>query len=850
MILDDMRSYGKKEDRHEKKRAIPRERSSHGKKAREEKNFEIVQEEKYFANSFWKPAERPGWLSSKKFGVTLLILGVIFLFTISLINLIVLELSGALFLGGLLVVMLFMINVKIPISRLLFSRRHQHEVKELEINNNYEYSFESHKDVLFIRNGQNIIVVGLFRVKGVPITLVGILERFVRSNFELQLPLIWIHRQEPVPPDEVLEFPAITEDKRNEFESMLPHELTRELEKHGGIWNERIIFGSYRSLPLNRDSESRRELLRNQVLADLAEIRSAFRQTYSHVILEPLRGKDLITGYQLSIQGGAPASFYVTGYEAVNQFLQIPQIVAKSMDSHFPVECITPTRVPHDVRLGKAFSTEFHKVEVPAGLISGDMSKGVLVTGGTLQQRFTTNTKLVHSAAERGINYLIITNNAEWCKMLDLIPSACFLRLGEELILNPLDPDESELVEYSHLLMQVFAQCFPLPAHSCQQLAGLITQCFVQEGIPDMEILASKILDLTTIPRPGPTRELLGAVYNFLNNFHVGKVSRMLGGTNIPIKKLVRGINIVEIDIKNQKYQQFLILCFLAKVLSYNHGDPDHKLMVLVDTGDLLVPLDPLTQTARDAEQYLLDWVRRFRDQEVGLHLSIQAPSRFSKGILNAFQNVIAHRTKPDEDVQKLRDLLQLLPNHVVLSQGVRHDNWNSQYLKTLPDGFVFLKRHDIDHGFPVRIAALDLTWTHLWSSEEIEARLRKFFPGWLPPAPDKRPLLLRDFERDIKVVDDLLSLLDEYNRLGMTSLLSSLNSNPEIDIDRPYLQQLLYRLIHYGYIKPHTRDDGRGHQYNSFEILDKGRELHMNYISWVVERLRTTSSSQERGTS
>jgi len=360
-----------------------------------------------------------------------------------------------------------------------------------------------------------------------------------------------------------------------------------------------------------------------------------------------------------------------------------------------------------------------------------------------------------------------------------------------------------------------------------------------QREIADMGLLAEKIGNLLSDVNPGMTREL-GVVYKFLTNLRLGKISTMLGATNIPLQNLVQGINILEIDVKNQKHLQFLTLSLLAKILAYSRSNLDQKVMVLVDIGDVLVPLDPLSQSARDAEQYLLEWVRRFRELgNVGLHLSIESPSRFTKVVLNSFPNILAHRTTSHEDIKRIRDLLQFLPDNVVFSKGVRHENWARESLKRLPPNRLFMKHPNINNSFSMDLVPLNLNLSRSSSSEEIRARLKKFFPDWTPTAPDTRPVLEQDFPRNSKVVSALISLLRDYDKLTTTSILASLNSSPEIDLDKPILDRLLFRLIEFGYLIRAEWADRRRHRHFSFQLTDKAKKVYKDYLDVLEERVR-----------
>jgi len=364
-----------------------------------------------------------------------------------------------------------------------------------------------------------------------------------------------------------------------------------------------------------------------------------------------------------------------------------------------------------------------------------------------------------------------------------------------------------------------------------QLLSGAISRSLgdSEEALYNLDVFKGKIDEFSSSPR-ADARELW-TINNFLDNIRQGKMGLMLGSTNISLDKLMQGIRIVEIDLKDQKYLQFLVLCYLAKVLSFSRSNPDHPFMVLIDIADYLAPLDPQTQPARDNEQYFLQWLRRFQEQQVGLHLSLKTPSRFTPTVLSHFQTVLAHQITTYDDIRAMHDLLQFLPDHIVLSREVRHDNWQPDFLKNLPPPLLLLKRPDINNPFPIELTPLNLSRSHVWTGEEIAARLKTFLLDWTPPAPDLRPLLERDFGPDSAVIRDILTLLKEYEQLGEQAILSSMNSQAGRDLEMARLQWLLNRLAQYGYIKPSEWDDGRGHRRHNYKVSSKGLELYTQYI-------------------
>ena len=811
------------------------------------------QENEYqFARSFWRPADPPQALHwNAKFGFTLLICMFMVIIGIQLIP-IMLNHQLWVFLS-ILVITLIIVNLNLSRASFLFwlKWRKYNQVKRVKECNALEFSFlNGVDDVLYIKTDRSLTVMGLYKVWAISIEFKGDFEDVVRSLYRQQIPFYMVLTQGPIKTEEILEEnnPIVSEDARIEYTNIFersPQEMRSRLDNRGGIWAASMVIGTHHSISREKDNEYARLMLYEAIKEDLSKIKVAFKPKYPYTRLKLLRGKDLVSTFKLLAAGDAKASFYFSGYELADHLLGVPQILSKSLGYHHPAEFIVPTKIYYDVGpIGRAYETENLRDEVPAGLLAHDMRKGVLVAGGTVEQRFRTNTKLVHETVKNGGNYLIITANPEWRRLLDLIPNAQVFALGNDLTYNPLDAENNDYGEYAAILTQAFSQTFQLSTWAYEEIKELIFESFADKENPELFDLKEKIESIILEPRTDVYKELR-TVQKFLANANRDKMGLIFGQRTIPFNVLTKGCNIIELNVGIQDQLQFIFLCILAKTLAYAHNHPDQKFMVLVDFGDFLISSEPHNYKTQQQRSYFLEWVQRFRQNNVGLHLSLQALSHFPPEALHNIQTVLAHKITPYNDVQIMRDLLQLLPERIVHSRKARHANHQIEYLKNLPTNQIILKRPDITRPFTVIIMGLDFRNTHVWTPEEIRARVKRILPGFIMPEPDQRPLLERDFPRNTKIVRDLLSLLQEYPALGTTALLSSLNSDPQNDLDKPELELVLGRLQMNGYVRM-AESEYRGRQRYTYEITDKGRELYMNYLRLLKRRLRELSGEQK----
>ncbi len=531
----------------------------------------------------------------------------------------------------------------------------------------------------------------------------------------------------------------------------------------------------------------------------------------------------------------------MNGSEGVHHFLQLPSIITKSMEYHYPAEFIVPTYIPFDIGpIGYTFETEFERQEVEVGLRVEDLFNNILVVGGNSKDRFGTNFRLVYETAmtERA-NYLVITTNQQWRRLLDLIPEARVFRVVEDLTINPLDVEGGDVNEHAINIAQAFAQVFHLSPLGKEHLLEMVQNLLITPSIfPDLEALRGTIMNLMKEPYHPAKREF-STLFEFLQNIQHGKPSLVFGQSSVPFQTLMQGVTIIEIDLKIQQQIHFIIHCLLAKLLTYGESHPDQHSMVLIDIADVLMPIDGNAYRSSDIERYLLDWLARFQQGNIGLHLGLQFPSRYPKVAMNYFQTILSHRITPWEDLKIISNLLQLLPDRLVHSRE-RKNNYQEEFLKTLPSNILILKRSDLTNAFPVQLSEQTIFRdTHVWTSQEIQNRINALSPAWNPPDIVPKTVLEINFGTDAHLIQLILFAINDHPKISRQGLLSFLNGDTSVDIDMPTLYFLLNRLVRLNYIIAEEWET-RGHIHASYKLTEKGETIYNAYL----EKLRVRSQT------
>lgn len=800
---------------------------------------------------FWNPVPEPSQLSvsQRTFGailIGLIIGGLGFWLMVAIPS----NQGGALVLIGVLIGILSVVNV-IPsmpaaVLRLSRYRRKYTDISPIEPVEQLSYYLSAEKDVLLVEDKRHIIGLGLLRMRAIPRRLRGDFERLIRDLYRMQTPMFWGYTQVPGEMEDIVnDNEILIEETRQYYKTLTSDKKEAKAEDLGGMWLGRLIIGTHFAIPTHIQNEAAVHTIIQTVKTNLQKVSKSINLAYPHIILEPLVDNELVKSHQILMAGGGKISFVATGLEIAETFIQIPKIAKKSIASHPAAEFNTPTKLSFDFQIGQTWETECEGKERPVGLYFADLQKGLLVVGGTTEQRFLTNLKIVYESLIQEKNYLIITTNPAWRRLLDLWPTACVLRLGDDLTVNPMDSENT--ADYLEILSEAFAQTFHLSNLGFKQLQNEVKACMSDtHSTPTLAHLKDKLQTKLMDSRAGSNIEL-ETICQFLQSIEYNKIATVMGGTMIPIEDLLKRTTILEIDLEGHLEIQFLSLCLIAKVLAHVWTHPKQEGLLLIDIEDYIAPIGQQNYRVREAAPYLLNWIRIFKKREMGLHLSLPFPSQLDFDLLKTFEVVLAHKLTFDEDMRLMYDLLQFSQDQQVHSQA-RKVNWQPQYLKKLKPNMLMTKLHSKADPFPIERIAEDLNGTHIWIPEELQHRLNQYMPTWKQPQPKPRSQIEQNFGERTPIVLSLLALLMQYETLSNQGLLSALNSDPRRELDMEDLNKILSVLVKEDYIVPNEWDDGYHHQHYSYQLKGRGRELYENHLETLKKELENAATKIGNG--
>ena len=93
--------------------------------------------------------------------------------------------------------------------------------------------------------------------------------------------------------------------------------------------------------------------------------------------------------------------------EATPTFVDLATFMTKGLVVKPPAEYVSPS-VEYDLKLGRVIETEVYKKDVDAGLRAEHLPRGILVAGGSQEERTATNLSIIHEASKLGWNLSLI----------------------------------------------------------------------------------------------------------------------------------------------------------------------------------------------------------------------------------------------------------------------------------------------------------------------------------------------------------------------------------------------------------------------------------------------------------
>ncbi|MEX2704602.1 MAG: hypothetical protein Q6352_004985 [Candidatus Freyrarchaeum guaymaensis] len=511
--------------------------------------------------------------------------------------------------------------------------------------------------------------------------------------------------------------------------------------------------------------------------------------------------------------------------------MDLATFMTKGLTVKPAAEFVSPS-VSYDFKLGRVIETEVYKEDVDTGLRVEHLHRGILVAGGSQEERTATNLTIVYEASKLDWNYLIIDTKKQYRRLIRMNPETRVYPSGS-ICVNPLDPEDSSVSEYVSLLLRLFQVLWDLTNRQSIGLNEALRSVYEQrdgDEPPTLEDLRNVLIGQSSskLRTPQERSEIEGLIRAVTGLVLSQESPAINGPSTMPFRELTTNPTVIEISPKDQLFSSFFKGLMIVKALATDKG----RYSILLDDAEEVfknIRFGWRTQQVYFQES-LTHWVDRLKNMRVGLHLSTSLPRLIYYPVRPLLETQIFHRLVSGEDMKIAGDLMGLEEHAPGIHSEKRERLYQRTYLRYLKKGEALLHQPDLPAGFPVTLHYSAGVHSRTPSDQEIKRRLDEFYPvrdihaEGLPST-----VLERDIRSQAEDAVKILELLHEYPQLSLTNIVQSL----KVEVDPEKLKYLVDKLKDLEYLKE-TLEVWKSKAKRVYSLTLKGKQALKEYTQFT----------------
>lgn len=463
-------------------------------------------------------------------------------------------------------------------------------------------------------------------------------------------------------------------------------------------------------------------------------------------------------------------------------------------------EFVSPS-VEYDFKLGKVIETETYKQDVDIGLKINHLARGIMVAGGSQEERNATNLSIIFEASKFDWNYLIIDTKKQLRRLINMNPETRVYP-SKSICINPLDPEGSSISEYISLLLRLFQVLWDLTNRQSIGLSEALRSVYEkqEEGVaPTLEDLRNALINQSSSKlRTTQERSEIEGLIRGVTGLVLSEESPTINGrSTMPFRDLTSNPTVIEISQKDQLFSSFFKGLIIIKALATDSG----MYSIFIEDAEEVfknIRFGWGTQQVYFQES-LTRWVDSLKDMKVGLHVSTSLPRLVYGPVRPMIETQIFHKLVSSEDIEVACDLMGLEENAPGIHSLKRERLYQGTYFKYLKEGEALFHIPDLPTGFPVTLHYSKGVTSRIPSDQEIRERLEELYPPQNITAVSLPSTMLeRDLRNEIGGAVKILELLKEYPQLSLTNIVQSL----KVEVDPEKLRYLIEKLKDLEYLK------------------------------------------------
>ncbi len=586
------------------------------------------------------------------------------------------------------------------------------------------------------------------------------------------------------------------------------------IEKRTGIWKTflTISTSSYKFTNASTIGELIKDFyeLEDKLYYNAKNMMNVFQKNFKKLMLTPLQGQLLISGFHSeciknasSRLGGTHLTYVYFQGKKLKELTNLAHQFKKGIDTRIAAEFNTPLHLENFITIGHTINTEYLENETPSGFTLNQL-KQLLITNGISEDREFLKMKIAAELIKANISCVIFDYTGEWSRLIRtyensrLEDSFLHFKLGQSFNLNLINSGieyESNNLEYLSYFYDAFALAFKASKHTIDLLQKTIRE----NQKLDWGSIALDVEVKQTWAKNYHADNLVNLFKDFLDQSVFFSDKALEYENDIAPLDFIKSDKTVIIDfslLKNLEQKTFAAFVILSKFIHYtNHSRNYHKKIFCIPHIDLF-----FDQQYIDYNKSLVNYskinkfLKPLLQRGFGFIFSANQIHYLHPNLFNYVRNIITFQATDSRDIAVIKNNLCLQDLHGTgYYSSKRNETYQIQYLMSMRNHEVIVKRDDIYQPYPVEIDCKKLVKTLPLSDEKIYSHMKR--QGYNLKQSEKK---LRDklketiFEKDFGIYSDFIEDIKLF--LNAIKTIHNIGNLPEKKLKTELLKYIYRR--------------------------------------------------------
>ncbi|MHA2128147.1 MAG: hypothetical protein ACXACO_05805 [Promethearchaeota archaeon] len=605
------------------------------------------------------------------------------------------------------------------------------------------YKVNNIRDTLYIHIN-NVLLLGIkiFNLKNAVQTSFAMPDKFFRAMNNQKTPFVYTVNATPIESKEFKKKCAkqLNDKTKGELEGIVYYPILEEptiwyknpdaeylnwVERRTGIWKTcmTVSTSSYKFTNAFKIEELREDFydLEEALHYNATNMAKVFQQNFKKFFLTQLQNQKLISAFQsecfkntvFRLNGTHLNQVYFQG-KKLTESTNLANEFRKGVETRIAAEFNSPLYLENFITIGHTINTEFLEKEIPSGFTFKQLRQ-LLITNGTSLDREHLKMKIVTHLIKADIPSLVFDFTGDWSKLINYFKntryedSFLYFKAGQSFNLNLINSgikyDTSNL-EYLNYFYDVFALAFKTQ----NSMIELLKRTIRENEKLDWRSIALDMVSKPDFEKNFYSENLLNLFQDFLDQtvFFSDKILEY--ENDIAPLDFIRTDKTVIIDLsglRDLEQQSFATFVILAKFIHYmNYSQEYHRKMLFIPNIDIFFDEKYIDNNFTSINYGKIDKILAPLIQNgFGLVFSANQIRYLHPNVFNHLRNIITFQALDSRDIATLKNITHLQELHGTGYYSTKRNNtYQIQYLMTMRNHEVIVKRDDIFQPFPVEI--------------------------------------------------------------------------------------------------------------------------------------------------